>query len=148
MTPDFTVKPSQLINILWVFIGGFAVSAAVSTEFYWIALVVLIPIYKIIDYACWTYDIYDDRIVESRGVFSVTTREVYFHRIKSVMMERPFWMRILGVGSIMVRSSDQFTSYFVIYGIDDVEEFEEGFQDVIQDKRKENGMKEYEVFQM
>ena len=77
MTPDFTVRPSQLINILWVFIGGFAVSASMSTEFYWIALVALIPIYKIIDYACWTYDIYDDRIVESRGVFSVTTREVY-----------------------------------------------------------------------
>ena len=148
MTPDFTVKPSQLINILWVFIGGFAVSAALSTEFYWIALVTLIPIYKILDYACWTYDIYDDRIVESRGVFSVTTREIYFHRIKSVMMERPFWMRILGVGSIMVRSSDQFTSYFVIYGIDDVQEFLEDFQDVIEDKRKENGMKEYEVFQM
>ena len=148
MTPDFTVKPSQLINIIWVFIGGFAVSAALSTEFYWIALVTLIPIYKILDYACWTYDIYDDRIVESRGVFSVTTREIYFHRIKSVMMERPFWMRILGVGSIMVRSSDQFTSYFVIYGIDDVQEFLEDFQDVIEDKRKENGMKEYEVFQM
>ena len=148
MTPDFTVKPSQLINILWVFIGGFAVSAALSTEFYWIALVTLIPIYKILDYACWTYDIYDDRIVESRGVFSVTTREIYFHRIKSVMMERPFWMRILGVGSIMVRSSDQFTSYFVIYGIDDVQEFLEDFQDVIEDKRKENGMKEYEIFQM
>jgi hypothetical protein len=48
----------------------------------------------------------------------------------------------------MVRSSDQFTSYFVIYGIDDVEEFEEDFQDVIQDKRKENGMKEHEIFQM
>lgn len=148
MTPDFTVKPSQLINILWVFIGGFAVSAAMSTEYYLIALVALIPIYKILDYACWTYDIYDDRIVESRGIFSVTTREVYFHRIKSVMMERPFWMRILGVGSIMVRSSDQFTPYFVIYGIDDVEEFEEGFQDVIQDRREEMGMKEYEVFQM
>ena len=148
MTPDFTVKPSQLINILWVFIGGFAVSAAMSTEYYLIALVALIPIYKILDYACWTYDIYDDRIVESRGIFSVTTREVYFHRIKSVMMERPFWMRILGVGSIMVRSSDQFTPYFVIYGIDDVEEFEEDFQDVIQGRREEMGMKEYEVFQM
>ena len=64
------------------------------------------------------------------------------------MMERPFWMRILGVGDIMVRSSDQFTSYFVIYGIANVEEFLEDFQDVIEDKRKENGMREYEVFQM
>jgi uncharacterized membrane protein YdbT with pleckstrin-like domain len=148
MEPDFTVKPSQLINIVWVFLGGLSLSIAHSTEQYWIALFCLIPLYKILDYACWTYDIYDDRIVESRGIFSVTTREVYFHRIKSVMMERPFWMRILGVGNIMVRSSDQFTSYFVIYGIDNVEEFEEDFQNVIQDKRKENGMKEYEVFQM
>ena len=148
MTPDFTIKPSQLINILWVFIGGFALSVSLSTEMYWILLVVLIPIYKILDYACWTYDIYDDRIIESRGVFSVTTREIYFHRIKSVMMDRPFWMRILGVGNIMVRSSDQFTSYFMIYGIDDVEIFEEDFQDVIKDCRKENGIKEYEIFQM
>jgi uncharacterized membrane protein YdbT with pleckstrin-like domain len=148
MTPDFTVKPSQLINIVWVFLGGLSLSIAHSTGQYWVGLFCLIPLYKILDYACWTYDIYDDRIVESRGVFSVTTREVYFHRIKSVMMERPFWMRVLGVGSIMVRSSDQFTSYFMIYGIDDVEEFEEDFQDVIQDRRKENGMKEYEVFQM
>lgn len=148
MTPEFTIKPSQLINILWVFIGGFALSVAISTELYLFGLIVLIPIYKIIDYACWTYDVYDDKIVESRGVFSVTTREIYFHRIKSVMMDRPFWMRILGVGNIIVRSSDQFTSYFMIYGMDDVEVFEEDFQNVIQDRRKEMGIKEYEIFQM
>jgi hypothetical protein len=63
-------------------------------------------------------------------------------------MYRPFWMRILGVGSIVVKGSDQFTNTFVIYGVDDIEEFEDGLQDVIKDKRKEMGMKEYEVYQM
>jgi len=148
MKPDFTVSPSQLINIVWVFLGVFVVTGAISTGHYWIASLALIPIYKIADYACWTYDIYEDCIVENRGVFSVTTREVYFHRVKSVMMYRPFWMRILGVGSIVVKGSDQFTNTFVIYGIDDIEEFEDGLQDVIKDKRKEMGMKEYEVYQM
>ncbi len=148
MTPDFTVKPSQLINIVWVFLGGFSLSIAHSTEQYWIALFCLIPLYKILEYACWSYDIYDDCIIETRGVFSTTTRELYFHRVKSVLVDRPFWMRILGIGNVVIRTSDQFSPIFVIYGIEDVEEFTEDFQDVVKDRRSEMGMKEYEVFQM
>lgn len=148
MTPEFTLKPSQLINIVWVFLGGFSLSIAYSTELYWVALFCLIPLYKIIDYACWTYEIHDEYIIETRGVFSTTTRELYYHRVKSVLVDKPFWMRILGVGNVVVRTSDQFSPVFVIYGIEYVDEFTEDFQEVIKDRRSTMGMKEYEVFQM
>lgn len=148
MTPELTLKPSQLINIVWVFLGGLSLSIAHSTELYLIGFFVLIPIYKIVDYATWSFEVYDDCIIENRGVFSVTTRELYFHRVKSVLVDRPFWMRILGVGNVVVRTSDQFSPIFIVYGIEDVEEFVECFQDVVKDRRATMGMQEYEIFQM
>jgi uncharacterized membrane protein YdbT with pleckstrin-like domain len=148
MTPELTLKPSQLINIVWVFLGGLSLSIAHSTELYLIGVFALIPIYKIVDYATWSFEVYDDCIIENRGVFSVTTRELYFHRVKSVLVDRPFWMRILGVGNVVVRTSDQFSPIFIVYGIEDVEEFVECFQDVVKDRRAAMGMQEYEIFQM
>ena len=148
MTPELTLKPSQLINIVWVFLGGLSLSIAHSTGLYLIGFFALIPIYKIVDYATWSFEVYDDCIIENRGVFSVTTRELYFHRVKSVLVDRPFWMRILGVGNVVVRTSDQFSPIFIVYGIEDVEVFVECFQDVVKDRRATMGMQEYEIFQM
>jgi hypothetical protein len=108
----------------------------------------LIAIYKIIEVHCTVYDFYEEIIIVRSGVFDVLTRELQYHRIKSVYMDEPFLYRIVGLGNITVRSSDQFTALYSFQAVRDPEIFLSDFKDLIDAHREEMGMKEFELFQM
>lgn len=133
------LRPSQWVNVGWIIFGIVGSPLIIPP---------LIAIYKIVETYCTVYDFYEEIIIVRSGVFDVLTRELQYHRIKSIYMDEPFLYRIVGLGNITVRSSDQFTALYSFQAIRDPEIFLSDFKDLIDAHREEKGMKEFELYQM
>ena len=141
MEPKIIVKPSQWVNLGWygAAVGGF------YTHDYLGILISVILIYKVLDIYCWSYRFYDDILVEKRGILSVTREEVHYFRIKSMMVEEPFFLRILDLSIINMSTSEQLKPNFSLYGILKAEEVKDEIARVTKTKRRSNGIREYDI---
>ena len=135
--------PTHIINIGWYLLPILSLPIVGASIF--LLIPILFALYKYLEVRSWRYQIYEDRIVERKGVFDVTYEEMRYFRIKSIMSEEPFWMRLIGVGNIKVISSEEFKPTITLYAIDDREKFVEFLQEVTTEWRKEMGVKEYDL---
>jgi uncharacterized membrane protein YdbT with pleckstrin-like domain len=102
--------------------------------------------YKLLEVSCWKYEFYDEVMVEKKGVFSITREEVHYSRIKSVMVEEPFLMRLVGLQVIHVITSEQFKPKFTFYAIEGGEHIKNLLSGLVKITRKESGLREIDIF--
>jgi uncharacterized membrane protein YdbT with pleckstrin-like domain len=99
-----------------------------------------------IEVYCWKYEFYDDVVVEKKGIFTVTREEVYYNRIKSIMVEEPFLMRLVGLQIIHVITSEQFKPRFTFYAIEGGEHIKSLLDGLVKISRRESGLRELDIF--
>jgi membrane protein YdbS with pleckstrin-like domain len=108
----------------------------------------LFALYKIYEVSCWRYDFYDDMIIERKGVFLVTHREINYYRIKSVFVEEPLLHRMVDMGNIHVVSSDKYANDFTLVGISMVNDVARSLRGNIVTGRKKNNVREFDMYSM
>lgn len=141
MEPNLIVKPSHWVNLGWyaLTVGGLYIH-----EYLGMFLSVIL-IYKVLDIYCWSYRFYDDIVVEKRGILSVTQEEVHYFRIKSMMVEEPFFLRILDLSVINMSTSEHLKPNFSLYGVANAEEVKSHIAKLTKIKRRSNGIREYDI---
>ena len=63
------------------------------------------------------YAMSGDRLFFSVGFLSVRDEELLLYRVRDISVKRSLWQRILGVGSVVVSSSDKSTPVFTLKNI-------------------------------
>jgi membrane protein YdbS with pleckstrin-like domain len=139
---NLLIKPSSIINIGWAAIIPIS---SYMNPFLGI-LTLLIFIYKMIEVNRCRYEFYDDTVVEKKGVFTITREEVYYNRIKSIMIEEPFLMRLVGLQIIHVITSEQFKPRFTFYAIEGGEHVKNLLDGLVKISRRESGLRELDIF--
>jgi uncharacterized membrane protein YdbT with pleckstrin-like domain len=141
MEPNLIIKPSQWLNVGWyaVTVGGLYIHEYLGLFF----LVILI--YKVLDIYCWSYQFYDDILVEKRGILNVTQEEVHYFRIKSMMVEEPLFQRILDLSTINMSTSEHLKQNFVLHGITNAEGTKDYLAKLTKTKRRSNGIREMDI---
>ena len=141
MEPNLVIKPSQWLNVGWyaVTVGGLYIHEYLGLFF----LVILI--YKVLDIYCWSYQFYDDILVEKRGILNVTQEEVHYFRIKSMMVEEPLFQRILDLSTINMSTSEHLKQNFVLHGITNAEGTKDYLAKLTKTKRRSNGIREMDI---
>jgi hypothetical protein len=81
-------------------------------------------------------------ITEKRGVFSHTMREMHYFRIKSIRMEQPFFMRLVGLSNIYMVSSEPFVPEIKLWAVNDGVKHTKYIKDRIYFWREKLGVKE------
>jgi uncharacterized membrane protein YdbT with pleckstrin-like domain len=133
-------KPSQWLNL------GYLILGIALTYFFWWAIV--IPIWKILETYCTEYIIYEDRIIYKRGVFRILTDEVLFYRVKGLSLDEPLLFRVVGISIIRIKTSDQYVQELALNGIYAKQPFFMELRRVIEKQRKNNGVREFDVFHL
>jgi uncharacterized membrane protein YdbT with pleckstrin-like domain len=90
-------SPSQFLNF-WIFVS----------------CILVIPI----PFAFWKWlqvrktvlKLTDQRIILTRGVLNKSTSEIELYRVRDIGVEEPFFLRINGIGHVMVYSTDEVTA--------------------------------------
>jgi uncharacterized membrane protein YdbT with pleckstrin-like domain len=113
-------SPSQWLN-LGPFLLGFVVIAGLIV---WGLVLppVLIGLVVPAFYMIWKYlvvrtqifELTNERLRITRGVINQTLDEIELYRIKDTQMIRPWWMRLTGLASISMETSDRTMPTFVI----------------------------------
>lgn len=139
---NLSISPSRWIIIGWAIV----VPAALAIDPSLGILSIVALTYKILEVSCWKYEFYDEIMVEKKGVFSITREEVHYSRIKSIMVEEPFLMRLVGLQVIHVITSEQFKPKFTFYAIEGGEHIKNLLAGLVKITRKESGLRELDIF--
>jgi uncharacterized membrane protein YdbT with pleckstrin-like domain len=137
----------------WLNLGPFVVGAILSAAMLVGGL--LMPLVFIglplpLGYLAWRYlvvrtqvfELTNQRLRITRGVINQTIDEIELYRIKDTQMIRPWWMRITGLGSILMETSDRGMPTFVIPAIPGGSELRETLRRQIELERDRKRVRE------
>lgn len=90
------------------------------------------------------YTVTSQRIKTSSGVFSKKLDDLEIYRIKDTRIEKPFFLRIFGLGNIVMVTSDALTPQIVLVGLSEVEKKREQLRTLIERNRRIKGVREFD----
>jgi len=106
-------KPSQILNI-WKYLLTLLLATAIGIggAFFaplWIALVIPLgwAIWIYLTIRCRVYELTSERVRLFNGVLNQRIDEIELYRVKDTTIERPFWLRILGLSTVILDTSDR-----------------------------------------
>ena len=138
MSRGIVDQPSQWLNIGYVFItlGLFFVHPFIGV------LALFSLLWKIIVLRFWTWIYTNDSIVERKGVFSVSTEEIQYFRIKDVELYEPFLYRLVGLSKIYLYTSDRTRPTIVLNGVYEGPMKRDMFKKFALSHRRKEGVRE------
>lgn len=120
------------------------------TNFWWFALCVLIipipwAVWKLAVTATTDYAVTSQRLTLREGVFNRTLEEIELYRIKDTTLTKSFWQRLLGLGSVVVESSDASMPRLVIPWVREAEHVRQTIRQNVEAVRRARGVRELDV---
>lgn len=139
---------SQWLNA-WHFLVALLAAAGVIVGAFW-----FIPLYAILVvpalWVAWRYLVVRTRIYEltterlriTAGVFNQRVDEVELYRVKDTLMERPWWMRLIGLSNIVLETSDRSLPRVEISALPQGQEFREILRKQVEQQRDKKRVRE------
>lgn len=87
----------------------------------------------------WTFTIYgfsEDRLYVKTGILNTHEDEVRLYRIMDISLKRSLWQRLIGMGTIMISSSDKSLGDFELKNIKECEKIKETLSALIEQERE------------
>ncbi len=117
--------PSQWTNCGVFSLCGLLIAGLVVASFAMPPAALLIPLimafvfWKWLVLRCEWYTLTSERIRRSQGVFSKTQAELELYRVKDMAVNRPFLLRLVGLGDLVLMTSDRTDPEFVVPAVPD-----------------------------
>ena len=115
----------------------------------WLACVLLVPI----PWALWRalvtkntrYVLTDQRLKTTRGVLNRITDDLELYRVKDTHFQQTFWQRMVGIGDIVLSTSDATTPTVAIADIRDAEGVREQVRGLVEQRRDAKRVRELDL---
>jgi uncharacterized membrane protein YdbT with pleckstrin-like domain len=133
------LKPSQWINAGYIIFGVLGAPLIFPT---------LLMAYRMAEVYFWRYEFHEHYLIERKGVFGITRRELHYHRIKGIREETPFLYRLVGITTIQVVSSDPFTAYFQLIAVPGDRQLPQALREVAATGRRTQKVRELDVYSL
>lgn len=91
------------------------------------------------------YILTDQRLKATRGVFNRVTDDLELYRVKDTHFQQTFWQRMVGVGDIVLSTSDTTTPTVVLADIRDAEGVRERVRALVEQRRDAKRVRELDV---
>lgn len=141
-------SPSQWLNI-----GPFTVALllaagiAVGGMFFppaWIALVIpfFYALWSYLTVRCQTFELTTERLRITKGIINQNIDEVELYRVKDIVVDRKWWMRLTGLGSIHLETSDRSLPHVDIPAISDCIGLREALRKKVEAMRDKKRVRE------
>ena len=103
---------------------------------------VIIPIWIYLTTRFTKYELNSERLIIKKGILSQNIEETELYRIKDYSIFKPFFLRIFGLGNLVLTSSDKNNKYISLLAIKDVEKIKDLIRGHVEKSRKRTGTKE------
>ena len=88
------------------------------------------------------YEITEERITEITGVFSRNTDETELYRVKDIRLEEPFFLRMFGLSTILLVTSDKTSPIIKLSGVKNGTSLRKTLRDAVEVRRDIKGVRE------
>jgi uncharacterized membrane protein YdbT with pleckstrin-like domain len=85
--------------------------------FCWLIVPIFIGLWKWIQNRCRVYEVTTERVRISTGVFSRKSDDLELYRVKDITLLEPFWLRLFGLGNIVITTNDVSTPTLTLEAI-------------------------------
>jgi len=157
-------NPSQITNLpifvmclLFVALGGVGYWALghyevddqpwfVSYVFgVWLTIPVLIGFHSWLRTRCHMFELTTQRLRISTGIFSRQTDELELYRVRDASLKQPFFLRLVGLGNIVINTSDHTTPVVVLGAIRGAKRLREQLRTHVESMRDKKRVRHFDV---
>ena len=89
-----------------------------------------------------SYEMDSERFRIKKGILNQNIEETELYRIKDYSIFKPFFLRIFGLGHLVLTTSDKNNKYVRILAIKEVEKLKDMIRNEVEKRRKATGTKE------
>jgi uncharacterized membrane protein YdbT with pleckstrin-like domain len=125
--------PSQVINL-----GTYVVCALTCV----LIVPIFIALWVWIETRCKKFSLTDQRLRYSCGVFNRVTDELELYRVKDLLLEEPFKLRVFGLGNVILKTSDRTTPELTIPAIKEAPVVRDTIRQYVEQRRDKKGVRE------
>ena len=120
-------RPSQISNF-WIYL-----------LFFW---TIIPPIIVYLNTRFIKYELDSQRLKIKKGVLSQNIEETELYRVKDYSILKPFFLRLFGLGHLVLTTSDKNNKYVKLVAIKDTEKVKDIIRNHVEKARKRTGTKE------
>jgi len=141
-------NPSQLTNF-WVYIicAVLVIGSIIAAFWAWPALFgIIIPVLfaavTFLRTRCRIYELTSERLRLYEGVLNQEIGEVELYRVKDSAIHKPFWLRMVGLGTLVLDTSDRSHPTVEIQAVRKIENVREIVRDRVEALRDQKRVRE------
>ena len=141
-------SPSQWLNIghfsaaLLVAVCIVIVGVLFSPAFIALIIPLIWIVWCYLVVRCQTFELTNERLRVSNGVINQHIDEVELYRVKDILVVRKWWMRLIGLGTIHLETSDRSMPQIDIPAIKDSLELRESLRKKVEAMRDKKRVRE------
>ncbi len=145
-------SPSQWLNIgpysvailLTIIIVVSAIFSGPAAPFVLIALILpaAYALWRYLVVRCQTFELTTQRLRITKGVINQNIDEVELYRVKDIVVERKWWMRLTGLGNVHMETSDRSLPHVDIPAIRDCIGLRENLRHKVEAMRDKKRVRE------
>ena len=91
------------------------------------------------------FEITDERIIEQNGILSRRTDETELYRVKDIRLEEPLFLRMFGLSTIILVTSDKTSPIIKLCGIKNGNDLRKELRVAVEERRDIKGVKETDL---
>jgi uncharacterized membrane protein YdbT with pleckstrin-like domain len=128
--------PSQLVNLPWYVLW---------ILLFWLVIPLLVLLWQWLVIRNTVYELTSERLKLRRGVLNKHLDEVELYRVRDYKLEQPFFLRLFGLGNILLQTSDRSHPSVRLRAIRDGEQLYERVRAAVEESRARKGVRELDV---
>ena len=128
--------PSQWVNLPWYILW---------LLLFWLVIPLFILLWQWLVIRTTVYELTSERLKLRRGVLNKHLDEVELYRVRDYKLEQPFFLRLFGLGNILLQTSDRSHPSVRLRAIRDGEQLYERVRAAVEDSRARKGVRELDV---
>jgi uncharacterized membrane protein YdbT with pleckstrin-like domain len=91
------------------------------------------------------YEITTERIRYSTGIFSRRSSELELYRVRDYTVVKPFFLRLIGRGNVVIETADRSTPEFVMHAVPDADGLKDQIRTHTEIMRQRRGVRDLEI---
>jgi uncharacterized membrane protein YdbT with pleckstrin-like domain len=113
--------------------------------FCWLIVPIFIALARYLKTKCKIYELTNERLKTTEGVFSKVTETLELYRVKDLETRQPFLYRLVGVENIHINTSDLTTPFILIEAIPSTVGFGDKLRNQVEIIRQQKRVREIDI---
>ena len=130
----FKGNPSQIPNI------GYYLLCIILAPLLGLGVIMFLVRYLETKYT--KFEITNERIIQQNGVLSRRTNETELYRVKDIILDEPFFLRIFGLSNVLIVTSDRTSPLILVNAIENGGIIRRELREAVELRRDKKGVRE------